>query len=36
MAQTCNQKRNGYSIDQILGHAKDAGKFVLLLLLSRF
>ncbi|KAH0546472.1 retinal homeobox protein Rx1-like isoform X1 [Cotesia glomerata] len=23
MAQTCNQKRNVYSIDQILGHAKD-------------
>ncbi|KAK0076529.1 hypothetical protein PV325_005236 [Microctonus aethiopoides] len=23
MAQTCNPKRNVYSIDQILGHAKD-------------
>lgn len=25
MAQTYNQKRNVYSIDQILGHAKDEG-----------
>lgn len=26
MAQTYNQKRNVYSIDQILGHGKDEGK----------
>ena len=29
MAQTYNQKRNVYSIDQILGHAKSDGKFLL-------
>lgn len=32
MAQTYNQKRNVYSIDQILGHAKNDGKSYFLLL----
>ena len=27
MAQTFNQKRNVYSIDQILGHAKSDGEY---------
>ena len=34
MAQTYNQKRNVYSIDQILGHGKDEGK--LFPIFSRF
>jgi len=28
MAQTYNQKKNVYSIDQILGHGKDEGTAV--------
>lgn len=34
MAQTYNQKRNVYSIDQILGHAKDEGTAKCLLISS--
>jgi len=34
MAQTYNQKRNVYSIDQILGHGKDEGKGKVLFLFS--
>lgn len=35
MAQTYNQKRNVYSIDQILGHGKDEGEMFIFSFSSR-
>lgn len=36
MAQTYNQKRNVYSIDQILGHGKSEGMLQIFFLLVIF